>query len=329
MNIYIVQTYYHLFIAIVKSLINNSEENYLLVFKEDINNKLLNDKNLFSRIKNSNIFSDMYFIDYSNELGNKTKITFQLKRLLTIINHKKDIMKILNKFDNIYVFNDITTIGKIVNLLKYKYILLEDGQDCFLKNMNIISNQKFLKKMVKKFLFKSSYQLGSSKNIRYIEVNDLQGLNIVNKKIIEYSKKKMFDNLSSNDIEKLLEIFDIKNVLSKFSGEYSILITQPLFQDGFLESSIEQEELYCRIIDNYLKNERIIIKTHPREILNYEKLENTYIIREKFPLELINYCMNIKINKAVTISSTSIDTIYNCKEKIILGWEILEEYKGD
>ena len=175
MNIYIVQTYYHLFIAIVKSLINNSEENYLLVFKEDINNKLLNDKNLFSRIKNSNIFSDMYFIDYSNELGNKTKITFQLKRLLTIINHKKDIMKILNKFDNIYVFNDITTIGKIVNLLKYKYILLEDGQDCFLKNMNIISNQKFLKKMVKKFLFKSSYQLGSSKNIRYIEVNDLQG----------------------------------------------------------------------------------------------------------------------------------------------------------
>ena len=78
-----------------------------------------------------------------------------------------------------------------------------------------------------------------------------------------------------------------------------------------------------------MKNERIIIKTHPREILNYEKLENTYIIREKFPLELINYCMNIKINKAVTISSTSIDTIYNCKEKIILGWEILEEYKGD
>ena len=199
MNIYIVQTYYHLFIAIVKSLINNSEENYLLVFKEDINNKLLNDKNLFSRIKNSNIFSDMYFIDYSNELGNKTKITFQLKRLLTIINHKKDIMKILNKFDNIYVFNDITTIGKIVNLLKYKYILLEDGQDCFLKNMNIISNQKFLKKMVKKFLFKSSYQLGSSKNIRYIEVNDLQGLNIVNKKIIEYSKKKMFyQNLVEN-----------------------------------------------------------------------------------------------------------------------------------
>ena len=118
--------------------------------------------------------------------------------------------------------------------------------------------------------------------------------------------------------------------MKKYHGNYSVLITQPLSQDGLLSSDEEQEKMYKYIINKYLNKENVIIKTHPRETLDYKNISNASVIKDKFPLELMNYYEDIKLNKVITISSTSIDTFCNCKEKIVLGWEWLDHFKkGD
>ena len=44
----------------------------------------------------------------------------------------------------------------------------------------------------------------------------------------------------------------------------------------------------------------------------------------------VNYLKKIKFSKILTVSSTSIDAITNCDEKIVMSWEWLEKYKkGD
>ena len=54
--------------------------------------------------------------------------------------------------------------------------------------------------------------------------------------------------------------------------------------------------------------------------------DNCIIDDGYYPIEIINL-FDINIEKAVTISSTSINLLSNIKEKIYLGWEWLDEYK--
>ena len=111
--------------------------------------------------------------------------------------------------------------------------------------------------------------------------------------------------------------------------KFSLLITQPLYQDKFLKSENEQIELYQKIIDSYLKDENIIIKTHPREKIDYNKLKSNnkiIIINDNFPIEILNFIPNLKFNKVITILSTSIKLINNCNKKIMLGWPYLYDF---
>ena len=87
--------------------------------------------------------------------------------------------------------------------------------------------------------------------------------------------------------------------------------------------------LYKTIIENYTDKEKIIIKTHPRELTNYKEYFKEYIIIDfPFPIEILNY-FDIELKKIITLSSTSINIITNAKEKICLGWKWLEEFKKE
>lgn len=106
----------------------------------------------------------------------------------------------------------------------------------------------------------------------------------------------------------------------------TLIITQPFFADAIVKTREEQLEIYKDIIDKYGFNDKIIIKPHPRDDINYEKIiPKSNVIEEIFPIEILNFT-NIKFNKVITVSSTSVNLIYNCNEKIFLGWEWLEEW---
>ena len=230
----------------------------------------------------------------------------------------------MNDYDEIYIYNDTSIVGRYINRINKKYILLEDGTDCYKKNHNYIIENNKAKHFFKKIF--GINELGSSNNIEYIEVNDKANLEIPNKKIVENSKKDMFEKLSDSDIKILQNIF-LDDINISVLNNKCLIITQPLSEDGFLETENDKIEQYKKILLKLgLKECDVVFKIHPRESTNYSfYFKNSYVMKENFPIEILNFFPSLKFKYIITISSTAIDLLDNCDKKIILGWEWLNE----
>lgn len=328
MDVFIVNSYYHILIAISKVLTTGLKAT-LIIFDDKSINSIANNKKMIERIKKINIFEEVNIVSNPFKVKYENKnIGFYVKKILFTKFFNKSFINLIKNKKNIYIFNDTSDLGQILNLKRIQYILLEDGKDCFKNNNYIIEQRMTFKNKLKKLFF-GIYQIGTSKYIKYIEVNDSKGLTIGDKKIVECNKEKLLKRMSESYIDVLFYIFDVKKSIGDLKGKYNLIITQPFFIDGLIKSEKEQLNMYTRIIDRYIKNEPIIIKIHPRENNIYSKLSNTVVINDFFPIELLNYAKNIEFDKVITISSTSIDAINNCKHKIFLGWDWLNKYRKE
>ena len=139
----------------------------------------------------------------------------------------------------------------------------------------------------------------------------------------------MYDSLNYEQRKTIMNIFLDSNSNFKNINGCSLIITQPLYIDNYLDSEEEQVKLYKTIIDEYCKGDKVVIKTHPREYTDYSSIKGNYVVLTRnFPLEIFNFMDDLKFNKVITISSTSLSLIKNCKEKIFLGWDYIEKHKG-
>ncbi len=329
MDVYIVNTYYHLLIALTKTLLSKRKTK-LIIFNDNSKNSIALNNDLIERLKKEKIFTQITVVGNPFKVSFENKnLSFYIKKLLFTKIFNKNFLNLIDSRDIIYIFNDTSDLGQILNSKKIKYILLEDGRDCFKKNFCLIKQNKSFKDFLKKFLYGSN-QIGTSKMIKYIEVNDSKNLNIYGKKLIECNRDLLFSKLSDDEIKQILTIFNIENEIGHIQGEFNLLITQPFYKDGILDNKNIQLEMYEFLIKKYLNDKKIMIKIHPREENIYIGLDNSVIIDKLFPIELLNYLKKIKFSKILTVSSTSIDAITNCDEKIVMSWEWLEKYKkGD
>ena len=328
MNAYICETYYHLLIALIKN-IKKRGKNDLLIFSDKKSNTIVKDEILLTNLKKSNIFNNIFIYDYVSQFDNSnSEIIYEIKRYFFIKKLGNKLIDLLNAYDEIYLFNDISSIGKCINKIKCNYNLIEDGLNCFKENRNIIKNKSILKIFIKKVLY-GSYELGKSELIKSIEVNDRDKVTLSNKNIIEYPRDVLFKTLNKYEKNELLNIFSLPQNID-FKENYSLLITQPFFEDSLLESEYAQIELYNKIISDYMENEKVIIKLHPRENTHYDDyIDNIIILDKNFPIEILNFNDSIRFKKVITISSTSIDMMKNIDIKIKLGWNWFYHYKEE
>lgn len=330
-KLYICCTYYHLLISIIKSLKSDDEcDLFLSTTWHDFT--LIHDILLIKKLKESNIFSNV-IVD-NNFIQDREKIVNsdikEIKKFFIMKKIKKFFPLKLTDYDEIYLFSYNNPTGRIVNKSKIYHNLLEDGMDCYKNNQVIIKSKLTFKNFIKKFVLKLD-DLGESKYTKSIEVNDKNGIKIKNKKIIEVSKKKMFEELSKKEKNLIFSLF-ISNDKWKMLNDTSLILTQPFYEDDILNSKSKQINIYKDIINEFCINDNVVIKPHPRDHTDYKSIiSSSNIIDDIFPLEILNF-VNIKFNKVITVSSTSINLIYNCNKKIVLGWDWLDkkvkEYEG-
>lgn len=297
----------------------NNMDNYIVLASDDNNIFFRENDDIKNELLNSKIFKDVFVVDIKGNAGQS--FLENLKRADKEIKSKN--IRISDY--NLYFFNDIALLGNYVNIRKIKYHLLEDGTDCFKNNAKLFkeSNENFIKKLVKKFLG-LSFVMGKSRNIIDIEVNDINGCKIGNKKLIECNKQKLFYEIEEEKKKTILDIFLKEKIdFSKLSNS-TLILTQPLSEDGLLKDENEKVLLYRKIIENYSKDEKVLIKPHPREKTQYEKKFKCDVIKQIFPIEIINYFPNVMFSKVITVSSTAINLIKNTKTKVFLGWEFMQ-----
>lgn len=317
-SLYICQTHFHLLVSILRN-IKEKGQNDLLLFAEK-NDTILKEKKLVSKIEKSNIFRNVFIIDYTD--NNRINTVFRFFKLGYLLNKTPAIKKI-HKYKDVYIFNDISTIGKIINIKRIKYILLEDGKGCLNKDHfeKYVSKQNKFKLKIKKIFFGYSV-MGESKNIKKIIVDNIDNVQL-KRPVEEQNFISLIRGLNKKEQKITTQLFLSKNITSNLNNSV-IILTQPFYEDGILKSIDTQIKLFKKIIDS--QNEKnIFIKLHPRDKTNYSQIiKKEHIISGDFPIEIINLIPNLKIKKIISISSTSTTSIMNCEEVVTLGWEYLE-----
>jgi len=326
-EIFICNTYYHVLITTIKAFNKKENKPTILIGSETSDNNIINDFRLIENLRQSNLFYEVIICpDLYKEIEAKTKHIKNFNLLLK--QYEKFSQKLpvkLQNYDEIYLYCDSAFFGKIVNSLDLKYHLLEDGTDTFNRNpylLKYIANKIYYR--FKKRFF-NHCRLGQSRNIIDVEVNSKKGV-AFDQKLIVKPKKDMFDALSVDEKNILIDIFmpNLNIDLSKFD---SMIITQPIFDCGKIYSMNAQIELYYDIIKEHCQGQKVLIKVHPRDHADYSKLgDNICMLNTPFPLEILNFIQSIHFKTAITIYSTSLYLVENADNKIFLGRKWLKKH---
>ena len=160
-----------------------------------------------------------------------------------------------------------------------------------------------------------------------IKVSSLENLPPLKKEKIKIvNRNETIKNLSSQYKPLVLELFDISDDMFYNVNKSVLILTEPFFNDGFFQEEADQIQLYQKLIDSFPLDSKVFIKPHPRDKTNYSKINNAIVLKSNFPIEILQYIENASFDKAVTFSSTSVNTLTFVKEKIILGKDKIKDY---
>lgn len=215
--------------------------------------------------------------------------------------------KLINK--PIYMQDNMSYSQFFLNHMEECY-LLEDGLVNYYVKKEYLQEKFNLKDMRDRYLKKCKKKypkFGLSDKIKKIYLTGIAEIpEIIKNKVEIVNLKEKWKQLSFEEQEEILKIFDLKNSdLIKWQKleNKALLITQPLSEDGII-SEKEKIEIYKEIVEKN-KSENIMIKSHPREKTDYRNIfPNIELIEGKFPLEIL-MLLGINFKEVITIFSTA------------------------
>lgn len=216
----------------------------------------------------------------------------------------------IKDFDDIYCAAAHLRFGVYLILNNIKFIYMEDGAGML---------SRF------KHLYQIEYDRNPNKTIMIEKLGLFSGKSNLIKHVIIDESQQLYDVKTEYNVEdfsvskalKHLDIKDIKIILNMFNITNQIAInpnTCIVFSENFTGLTIFPYEYQCKayqfLIDYFFANNRIVIKPHPDDITYYSLLfPNAYIMREKFPSELLPYIITDKPKTLAAYSSTSIHNL--------------------
>ena len=236
------------------------------------------------------------------------------------------------QYRDIYVFCDSDPIGYYLSYKKIRYHAVEDGLDCIRyrdtardDNRGHFSLKAWM--AARGIIF---IQNGYGKYCIDMEVNDISALDHPMPKMVEVPREPLVEALTKEDRELLTKLFianrakleDSLRMADAENKPVTLILTEPLCAD--LEM---RRKLFSDMIDEYgLPGGIIIMKPHPRDVLDYEKLFPQHIVLDgAFPMEILNF-LGAQFDRVVTVFTVP-SSIHCAKEKVYLGSEYMDRYE--
>ena len=262
-------------------------------------------------------------------------------------------------YDEIYVFCDSDPIGYYLSYKKIRYHAVEDGLNCIRYRDTAYSDNEGhfgLKKWMarKGWIF---IQNGYGKYCIDMEVNDISALDHPIDKMVEVPRQKLVDGLDMAAKEKLISLFienrnDLDEALScatKKGKPVVLILTEPLCKDlsvrrKLVEDMIREYGMFSeeecgrkrgKISSSPEENRKmeqgvIVIKPHPRDLLDYKAIFPQYIVLDaKFPMEILNFFQKGDkpiFDRVVTVYTVP-SSIHCAREKVYLGNAFMDRYE--
>lgn len=348
-RLYVCHTFYHVYVSVLKEM-KIQRKNEPEYRKADIALSSLSTdfENLGERLKRTEIFDRIIALDekreeffpelakyrknYGNLLKHMVNRIIFTKRLAKC---EAPYMKSIDfkSYEDIYVFCDSDPVGYYLNKKHIYYHAVEDGLDC-LKNLDdaYIANSSHFK--LKTWLSRRNIIFimnGWGKYCLDMEINDRSVVPTDCPRFVEEPRKPLEQALTAEQknliIQAFIEDADAlrEQLKPSYKGEeFACFLTEPHPVD------IEARKQVCLdVIKTYCRGCRVLIKPHPRDMIDYVKLcPEAVVLRGRFPVEVLNFFEGLKIKRAVSILTTAMNSMDFVEEKLNLGagfWDAYEE----
>ena len=320
-KVYIIETPYHLLISIIKTLLEKRMgKDIIVIYKENFYPITI------ERLKG--IFKEVLCFGTINNFINMLKLKMFQARVPLLANITKQNHNIDGKWlsdKDIYIYNDDNFYGCLLNHLKKDYTLVEDGLDCF--SFDVAAYVKENHNRLYSFFGFSWGSFGKSIYTKSIEVNDISKVRTRLPNMIEVNRNQLFKSLNASEIDIIAHIFDYQALNISHKEECSLLLTQPLSEDGDVNHS-KKIKIYKHLVEKYAIG-TLYIKAHPREKEDYSKIfPNAIIVKNyKIPIELFLLKEKLHFKRVISTFTTAIDAIFCADEKIQMGLEWVKNFK--
>lgn len=326
MILYYGLTNYHMLCCILHRLIYNSKEKAIFVASQGILKSRIDD------LTKSKIFDEAYYLEDTNVRDSNFNVLnsqSSVKEIENVTNifisqYEKILPFDIDKFNDIYLAADHGVFGIYILMKKRKYIYLEDGRGIY-SNWKTLDNLLRIKNPGIQIMSSYYKAYGKSELIKkkYIALDSqLDNYDLSN--CLDFDVNELLDKLTEKQIEKVLNIFKIKQYNINNKEINTLVLTQRFSTYGMLE----QENcilMYSLLCDFLAKNSRIYLKPHPADKCEYNKVFEKHIIIEKeMPSELIRFVIKKNFDIGICTYSSSIhslkkyiDVVYNIDETIV------------
>lgn len=343
-RVYICHTYYHVYVTCLKELnLPKEEQGKAALVLSTMSNDF---GNLKDRAEKCGLFEAVYMFEEKEDIFFPQLEKYHIDRGNIILNMfaRMKYTKLLGKlqeeyvpvdfkeYKDIYVFCDSDPIGYYLNYKKIYYHALEDGLNCIQHfDTARYDNRGFFK--LKAWM--SAYNLifiqnGYGKYCIDMEINDKSVVPYPCNKYVEQPREELVRHLSETDKEILLQLFieDIGTLYSKLScnsGDKILVLSEPLC------SLDVRKQIFSDIIKEYGEDNgekfQVLIKPHPRDVLDYAKEFSEYIVLDgKFPMEILNFIPGLNFKKVISVFTVP-DAIQFADEFVFLGKDFMDKYE--
>lgn len=326
MKLYYGLTNYHLLCCILHKFVYNSKEKAIFVTSQGILKKRI------EALRESKIFEEVYYLEdtkvrnfYFNQLSENSSSSEIEKIANKFLIKYKDILPFnVDNFSDIYLAADHGVFGLYILIKRKPYNYLEDGRGIY-SNWKILDN--LLKIKNRGIQIMSSYYnaYGKSDLIkqRFVAFDSQEkGCKLTN--CTNFDINILLDMLTKEQLNKILEIFNVSNDRKIIKGKKALILTQRFSTYNMLQQD-DCVLMYALLCDFFARDCEIYLKPHPADKCIYENVFKEAIILEKeMPSELIRYIINNKFDIGISTYSSSINSlkpyikkIYNIDESIV------------
>ena len=320
-KVYIIITPYQLLISITKTILAHriGKDEIIVCDKQEIQSAFLNNARVI--FKNVIIIPKRPSVFYLHVLLWRNRISRHIPFLFNMLKKNLDLDESFFKNKEIFIFNDLSAIGCLLNLSKIKYNLIEDGLNLFQYKLHFEDSRCRFHNIWESILGVSWKSFGHSECTNSIEVNENKNLLIKHPNIIVSNRSQLFSALKEDEINIITKIFNYKPLPYQIDANSTLLLTQPLSEDCIMTHE-KKIHLFRHLVNKY-KVGFLYIKKHPREKEDYKKIFPNAIILENgnVPFEIFLLKEKCHFKRVITAYSTAIDAIFCADEKIQMGQE--------
>ena len=227
-----------------------------------------------------------------------------------------------SRYENIYIHNDWSVLGRYLQDCHAGYILCEDTFGSTLgPDQHLVTDQRAAPDFARKQRTGKGYLYwGDSPWCKLVESEDAARCTLFGPdKMVTDSKAALLQSLTDEEKAMVRSVFLTQPLPEQAEGA-TLLLPRSFVADGLMTQE-RQDAMFRAVAARYAVGP-LFIKTHPRDTTDYQELFPDAVILERtMPSEVLNFCLPFTFRRAVTVQSFVLRGFTAAEEKIHLTLE--------